>query len=187
MSASKSSRRQMLIRQAQGYLDLVNVCGDFWEPGPEVRDPLVYRALGALARLDEADRRKPDALFLMGQAFRAMELHRDAIGPLREAARVKPENTHIWLALGWCYKRIGRLDRAIEALEEALTVDPGGAIIHYNLACYWSLAGNLNVALAYLSNAFEIDSSFRDLVDAEPDFDPIREQPAFQELTAVVV
>jgi tetratricopeptide (TPR) repeat protein len=177
----------MLIRQAQGYLDLVTVCCDFWEPGPEVRDPLVYRALDALARLDEGDRVKSDALFLTGQAFRAIELHRDAIAPLREASRIEPDNIHIWLALGWCYKRIGRLDRAIEALEEALTVDPSGALIHYNLACYWSLAGSLNAALTYLSNAFEIDASFRNLVDAEPDFDPIRQHPAFQELTAVVV
>ena len=89
--------------------------------------------------------------------------------------------------MGWCYKRIGRLDRAIESLEEALTVDPGAAIIHYNLACYWSLSGSTDVALAYLGNAFDIDASFRGLVDGEVDFDPIREHPAFRELTTVVV
>ncbi|MCH5374670.1 MAG: tetratricopeptide repeat protein, partial [Planctomycetes bacterium] len=101
--------------------------------------------------------------------------------------RLEPDNIHVWLALGWCYKRIGRLDRAIESLEEALAVDPSGAIIHYNLACYWSLAGNVEVSLAYLTNAFEIDRSFRDLVYDEVDFDPIREHPAFRELTSVVV
>jgi Flp pilus assembly protein TadD len=97
---------------------------------------------------------KPDALYLTGQAFRAIELYRDAISPLREAARFEPDNIHIWLALGWCYKRIGRLDRAIESLEEALTVDPGGAIIHYNLACYWSLAGSVDVALSVSGQRF---------------------------------
>jgi tetratricopeptide (TPR) repeat protein len=187
VASAKSRRRELLIRQAEGYLDLVNACGDFWEPTAEIRDPLVYRALDALSRLSDRDRRKPDALYLTGQAFRAIELYRDAISPLREAALFEPENIHIWLALAWCYKRIGRLDRAIESLEEALTVDPGDAIIHYNLACYWSLAGSVDVALAYLGNAFEIDESFRDLVDGEVDFDPIREHPAFRELTSVAV
>ena len=34
----------------------------------------------------------------------------------------------IWLALGWCYKRTNRLDLAIEALEEGLTVAPDEAM-----------------------------------------------------------
>jgi tetratricopeptide (TPR) repeat protein len=177
----------MLIRQAQGYLDLVHACCDICELAPTIRDPLVYRAMDALGRLPKSDRRKPDALYLTGQAFRALELYRDAIGSLREAARIRPEKTDTWLALGWCYKRIGRLDRAIESLEEALTIDPGGAIIHYNLACYWSLAGNVDVALNYLGNSLQIDESFRNLIDAETDFDPIRDHPAFRELTVVVV
>jgi len=187
VSFSKSARREKLIRQAEGYLELVNACCDFWEPTADVRDPLVYRALAALSDLGEADQRKPHVLYLTGQSLRSLELYRDAIGPLREAAQLEPDNIHVWLALGWCYKRIGRLDRAIESLEEALTVDPSGAIIHYNLACYWSLAGNVDVSLAYLTNAFEIDPSFRDLVYDESDFDPIREHPTFRELTSVVV
>lgn len=177
----------MLIRQAQGYLDLVHACYDLGELPPTLRDPLVYRAMDALGRLSKVDRRRPDALVLTGQAFRAIELYRDAIGSLREASRIEPDNTHTWLALGWCYKRIGRLDRAIESLEEALTIDPGDGLIHYNLACYWSLAGNVDVALNYLANSLQIDAAFRNLLDAETDFDPIREHPAFRELTAVVV
>ena len=49
----------------------------------------------------------------------------------------------LWLALGWCYKRIGRIDLAIESLEEALSIEPNDALIHYNLACYWSGPGNM--------------------------------------------
>jgi tetratricopeptide (TPR) repeat protein len=177
----------MLIRQAEGYLDLVTACCDLWEPPPALRDPLVQRALAALERLGRADPHAPYVLYLTGQALRTLERYREAIRPLRQAAELEPDNVRIWLALGWCYKRIKRLDRAIESLEEALAVQPGCAIVHYNLACYWSLAGSVEVAVAYLTNAFDIDSSFRDLVEGEADFDTIRDHPVFRLATGVVV
>ena len=55
------------------------------------------------------------------------------------------------------------------------------------MACYWSLAGNCRWALDYLTRALEIDASYRDLVGNEQDFDPIRDDPRFQELTSVIV
>jgi hypothetical protein len=66
-------------------------------------------------------------------------------------------------------------------------VDSGEAIIHYNLACYWSLARNKRYALKYLAQAFEIDAKYRDLVHDEPDFDFVRDDPDFQSLTSVIV
>ena len=76
---------------------------------------------------------------------------------------------------------------AIQALEEAITIDPDAAIIHYNLACYWSLAENAKLAVEYLAEAFSIDSNYRDLVGDETDFDPIRQDPEFRALTNVIV
>jgi len=72
-------------------------------------------------------------------------------------------------------------------LEEALQVEPGDALLHYNLACYWSLAGGKRRALKYLAAALRIDSEYRDLVDAEHDFDPIRDDPDFVSLVSVIV
>ena len=100
---------------------------------------------------------------------------------------MEPQNVHIRLSLGWCYKRCRRLDLAIQSLEEALESDASQAIVHYNLACYWSLAGNVKLAVAYLSQAFELDPEYRDLVAREADFDPIRNHPHFQALASVVV
>ncbi len=92
------------------------------------------------------------------------------------------------MALGWCYKRIGRIDLAIESLEEAKSSKPNLAIIHYNLACYWSLAKNKSRALSeYLAHAFQIDPDYRELVHREHDFDPIRDDPEFRQMTAMMV
>ena len=44
----------------------------------------------------------------------------------------------------------------------------------YNLACYESLAGRREDALAHLRHAVELDASFRNLAAEDSDFDPIR-------------
>jgi len=44
----------------------------------------------------------------------------------------------------------------------------------YNLACYESLAGRRNEALAHLGRAFELDASYRTMAAQDPDFAPIR-------------
>ncbi len=180
-------RRQQILREAEGYLELLLAFADRWTPTVCNRNRLAQRVLDVLGRLDSNSSRRAQVLFLRGQALRVMERYLDALYPLEEAAKLDPENIHIWLALGWCHKRGGRLDLAIQSLEEALSVDPDEAIIHYNLACYWSLANNAMLAVTYLSRAFELDTRLRDLVPQESDFDPIRKNSHFQALTSVVV
>ena len=102
-------------------------------------------------------------------------------------ADLLPDDIHVLLALAWCYKRTGQLAKAIEALERAVKVDASEGVLHYNLACYWSLARNRTLALRYLSRALEIDSNFRDLVGDEPDFNPLRHDPDFIAITSVIV
>jgi tetratricopeptide (TPR) repeat protein len=180
-------RRHRAITEAEGYLDLITVLADRWSLTPRVRDRVGCRILDLLDQLQDAGHATSEVLHVKGQALRAMERYAEAIEPLSLAADDDPENLHIWLALGWCYKREGRLDLAIEALEEALAVDPGEAIVHYNLACYWSLNNNVQLALDFLGQAFDLSPRFRDLVADEPDFDPIRDEPGFQALVSVIV
>lgn len=144
-------------------------------------------ALAVLLRCDEGGSTPPQALFLRGEALKELGRFSEAIAPLREAAEQTPDNVAVWLALGWCYKRMRRVDMAIQSLEEALEADPSQAIVHYNLACYWSLAGSKRQSLIHLSQAIEIEPDYRDLIADESDFDPIRNDPAFQALASVIV
>jgi Flp pilus assembly protein TadD len=124
---------------------------------------------------------------LWGEALRAVGRYYDALEPLQRASQADPENIHIWLALGWCYKRTGRIDLAIEAMFSALAADPNEALLHYNLACYLSVGGEKNRALGHLSLALSLDPEYRRLIDEERDFDPIRADPDFQALTSIIV
>jgi len=158
-----------LQHQAEGYLEL----------------GLPQQALQVLGRLGEAensDAQRADlrTLFLQGEALRSLERYVDAIVPLRKVSELEPENVQVLLALGWCHKRTGRIDLAIEALESALAADNDEPLIRYNLACYHSVAGDKRHALAYLEQALALDPNYRLLIDHEPDFDPLRGDADFQ-------
>lgn len=144
---------------------------------------LALRALQRRGPLVHGDAR---GCYLLGETLRELDRFREAVYPLRRSLELIPDDIHVAMALGWCYKRVGQLDEAIGALEHAVAVEPGEAVLHYNLACYCSLAHNRRRALQHLANALEIDGNFRELVVDEPDFDPIRHDPLFRTLTATM-
>jgi hypothetical protein len=53
----------------------------------------------------------------------------------------------------------------------------------YNLACVESLAGRKDDALEHLRRAIELWDGARALARGDSDFDPIRDEPEFRELT----
>lgn len=156
--------------EAEGYLEL----------------GLPQQALHALQRRGQLVHGDARGCYLLGETLRELRRYRDAVYPLRRCQELLPDDMHVALALGWCLKRTGRLHEAITALERVVKVEPEEAILHYNLACYWSLAHNRSQALQHLAYAIEIDGNFRDLVADEPDFDPLRDDPLFQTLTAAL-
>jgi len=159
------------MQEAEGYLEL----------------GMFSHALDTLAQLDPTGSQKAHALYLKGEAFRGQGDFAGAIDWLEQAAQAEPENFHVYMALGWCHKRCDRIDRAIQSLHRALEVADEEAIVHYNLACYYCLEIRKIETLEYLARAFELDASFRDLVADETDFESLRDDPDFQNLTSVIV
>ena len=123
-----------------------------------------------------------EASVLKGEALSSLKHYREALRPLEVAAELRPSDTRVALALGWCYKRTNRLAQAIDALERALREHADEPLLHYNLACYWSLAGNGSKALDQLSAALELDPDLRSLIAQESDFNQLRGNPDFERL-----
>ncbi len=187
MATIERVKRKQLIRSAEGYLDLIMVFDDRWSLDMNLRQRMVERAIACLEQIKKPMGHKPYILFLKGQAHRAINEYSKAINFLQQSSRLDPDNIHTFLALAWCYKRVNRIDLAIEAMETAIQIESGCAIACYNLACYWALAGNVTNAVANLEKAFDLNPDYRDYVQNEPDFDKIRTDPEFQAATTVIV
>jgi Flp pilus assembly protein TadD len=166
MKLAHCLRTARIQREAEGYLEL----------------DMPRQALQALQRLGNPTQFDPQSLYLWGEGLRAMERYLEALLPLVRAARLAPGDVRVRVALGWCYKRIGRLDLAIDALQKALAYKPNEALLDYNLACYLSLAGRRRGALRHLARALAAEPALRELLDAEADFNPLRCDPQFHAL-----
>jgi len=187
MTAMTSLRRRMILRQASGYIELGELLLAPDQPTPAASQKLLLHALRLLDELPEPTRSREDAKLLEGEALRALGRFQEAIEPFTLVSVENPRRLEAWLGLGWCLKRLGRLDEAMATLERGLAASPREPILHYNLACYQSLAGNVQKAIEHLGQAISLDSRFRDLTEVERDFDPIRTDPRFVAATSVVV
>ena len=100
--------------------------------------------------------------------------------PRGEAFSVSP-----WEAASgfWPFYEASDYEGAARYLEEALERHPGNAAVLYNLACMESLSGRKEEALEHLRAAVAADENFREYARGDSDFDPIREDPAFAEIT----
>lgn len=146
---------------------------------------LPQKALEILERRADWATMQFEANFLSGEALRSLERYREALKPLEVAAALRPGDIGVAIALGWCYKRTQRLAQAIDALERAVrhNLQIPQSLLHYNLACYWSLAGNTSKALDELAVALDLQPELRSLIPDEHDFDKLRGNPDFERLT----
>lgn len=166
MSQIICDRIRKKLHEAEGYLML----------------ELAKQALDILESESDWSTMQFEACFLKGEALRSLERYREALKPLETAAGLRPSETGVALALGWCYKRTNRLAQAIDALDRASRHAPENPLLHYNLACYWTLAGNNSRAIDELSEALGLDPNLRNKIVDEPDFEKLRGTPEFDRL-----
>ena len=158
---------RQLQKEAQGYLEL----------------GMHRHALTTLDRLtDDESLSDTTTLMLRAEALRSLHQFDEALAPLLRVADRDPDAVDARMAIGWCQKRLGRLDLAIEALEEAAKAEPYNALVQYNLACYFSLQNDKSRAMTHLAHALAIEPDLRKLIDEESDFDNVRSDPDFKAL-----
>ena len=93
----------------------------------------------------------------------------------------EPEGFEIWAPFNRLYLE-GRYAEAADGGLEAAKAHPEYTGLLYNLACCESLAGRTAAAIEHLGLAIEKSERYRSFAAEDSDFDPIREEPAFQAL-----
>jgi tetratricopeptide (TPR) repeat protein len=87
----------------------------------------------------------------------------------------------LWAPLNPLYEA-GAYAEAIDRGRRLVEAHPQYAGLLYNLACCESLAGRTADALEHLGLAIDRSERSRSFAKDDPDFDPIRDEPAFKEL-----
>ncbi len=184
LNSRQKARRS--LRQAEGYLELATLFDDSLALEQDRKTVLADLCIATLDQIHKPGRYAAQVIYLRGQAHRLAERHRLAINDLKAAWRLVPGNVHTSLALGWCFKRLGQINQAVQALQDAVNEDDDSGILHYNLACYLTLAHRFPDAITHLARSIEIDERFWFRAADESDFDAIRQYPGFRQLATIV-
>jgi uncharacterized Ntn-hydrolase superfamily protein len=78
----------------------------------------------------------------------------------------------------------GDLAAAVTEAKRAVELNPGMPEAVYDLACYYSLAGDKDQALAALEKAVTMAPRFKAMAREDPDFEALRGEARFQEILA---
>ncbi|HEY6252096.1 MAG TPA: tetratricopeptide repeat protein [Candidatus Angelobacter sp.] len=105
-----------------------------------------------------------EAQYFFGRAFLAQGKLQQALGPLRAACRVRPEDYQAPALLGMAYSGLGRkpaaagaYQRSLEVAGEQLSVNPGDARALYLGAVSLARLGQKRRALAWAQRALDLD------------------------------
>ncbi len=95
----------------------------------------------------------------------------------------RPEGYELWAPLHPLYQA-GDYAAVADRAAEVLAGDPPYAGIYYNFGCAASLAGRPDEALEHLRRGLELNPEMREWAREDSDFEALRGDPRFEELTA---
>jgi adenylate cyclase len=116
-----------------------------------------------------------------GDAERMRSAARRALDRIEKVVATEPGHSRA-IGLGVAMLvTLGEKERAKEWATRARLVDPDNTNLHYNLACAMSSLGEVDLTLETLTGiAPKLTPSMMSWMEADPDFDPIREEPRFK-------
>jgi adenylate cyclase len=124
--------------------------------------PQIYRSLGREDEVLEASRRR------LGLAERLLELDPDDIQSLLYGANA--------------LATLGERERSLEWASRVLEIDTNDALVLYNIACFYALAGEVKPALQALERSYEAGLADPEWMRQDSDLDNLRNENRYQAL-----
>lgn len=145
------------------------------------------RAVGrydeALAAFEQAITLAPDKdeyHYHVGLVYAAQNRYDEAIQAFQTVLKLNPEDALAHAALAGTYRRLGREAEAAKHIQIAQPLMDGER--EYNRACFEAICGNKDQAIKLLEFALETKQTPLEWVLADPDLEPIHEDPRFKAL-----
>jgi tetratricopeptide (TPR) repeat protein len=121
-----------------------------------------------------------EAHYCLAGVFKSLARQSEAEEHCRRAIAINPRFAPAYILLGALLKTRERLDDSILACKKAVLIDPDCVAAYYDLACYYSLQGKREQALASMEMA--LCKGFSDFGWAlkDPDLAALRGYPEFE-------
>ncbi len=122
----------------------------------------------------------------LGDHKREMEAARRGIERTRAFLELNPDDNRAYNLGAFALLRLGERQEAERWLKASLERAPMDSIVHYNAACFYSLAGDVEKSLDCLENLqFKVGNVNREWLLHDSDLDNVRDHPRFAEILAV--
>lgn len=128
------------------------------------------QAADELAAVGREDCFAPEVMGARVELHLAMKQWKRVVGDARRLLELDQNNVAAWIALGCALRRTESVGAARDLLLRSERLHGAKhAVIHYNLACYTCLLGDLQAAKAHLAKACTMDSEFKTAARDDPD------------------
>jgi tetratricopeptide (TPR) repeat protein len=147
----------------------------------------LYKALGrykdAIGAYQKAIEMAPDRevyYYYLGLLFSVEQQHDEAIKAFQMVLQKNPDYVLAHSALAGVYHRLGLENKANHHIAIALPKMNNEST--YNRACFYAICGDKDLAFEFLLLALKNKDTTIDWIKSDPDLDPIRPDPRYQEL-----
>lgn len=131
---------------------------------------LVNEASDELEAIEGPDRLSADVMRVRVDLYLTAKKWDLLVAVAKELARLRPDDEHGWIY--WAYA-LRELNRVAEAKAVLLEAEPlhgkTCGLLHYNMACYESLLGNLDEARRRLTAAYKFDKGWKEAAEGDSD------------------
>ena len=122
----------------------------------------------------------------LGDHKREMETAKKGIERARAILDLNPDDNRALNMGSFALLRLGEREEAMKWMEASVKKAPMDSIVHYNAACFYALAGDIEKSLDCLENCYlRVGSLNREWLEHDSDLDGIREHPRFAEILAL--
>ncbi len=151
--------------------------------GEQVTVPLPHdHSEGSDSDHSDPENIKRMAIFHFNEGNKSLQQEKfeEAEKNYKKALRHNKEFQETYINLSTTYFRAKKFDEAIKTLQDLEKIDASNPLLHYNLACYYSLTNQPDASLDAIKSAVEFGYKNFQEIQTDPDLENLRTATGFE-------